>query len=421
MNETIDLSLLQDLGRRAKAASRSLRSASGASRNAWLARSAEALRRQTASILEANQADLDTAPERGLTEAAIDRLRLSPERVDAMAAALEEVAGLPDPVGIVTESRKQPNGLDVSKVTVPIGVILIIYESRPNVTADAAALCLKSGNAVILRGGRDAWETNGRIREILARELECCGLPQDAVQAVPSADRAHVGRLLQMPEFIDLVVPRGGENLIRRVSEEARMPVLKHDKGNCHLYIDEHADLEMAARLAVNAKAQRPGVCNAIETLLIHAGVADRLLPELARELEAAGVELRGDERSRSLAPSIAPAGESDWETEYLAKILAVAVVDSIDQAIEHISQYGSEHTEAIVTTDLKAARRFVAEVDSSAVMVNASTRFNDGGQLGLGAEIGISTNRLHARGPCGLQELTTYKWVVYGDGQIRT
>jgi glutamate-5-semialdehyde dehydrogenase len=305
-------------------------------------------------------------------------------------------------------------------VRVPLGVIFMIYESRPNVTVDAAALCVKSGNAAILRGGKEAIHSNGALYRVLADELGPAGLPEGAVQLVATIDRAAVGHLLGMPDRIDLAIPRGGESLIRRVAEEARMPVLKHYAGNCHVYVDADVDADMAIRVIVNAKAQRPGVCNAAETLLVHKAVAPSFLPRVANALTDAGVELRGDEASRAIVPGMIPIQPSDWDTEYLDKILAVGVVDSLDAAIAHITRHGSAHTEAILTRDLAAARRFVAEVDSSAVMVNASTRFNDGGQLGLGAEIGISTDKFHARGPCGLRELTTTKWIVYGDGQVR-
>jgi glutamate-5-semialdehyde dehydrogenase len=305
-------------------------------------------------------------------------------------------------------------------VRVPLGVIFMIYESRPNVTVDAAALCVKSGNAVILRGGKEAFSTNRALHQILAEELVTCGLPEHAVQLVPTTDRAAVGELLGLPEFIDLAIPRGGESLIRRVVAEAKMPVLKHYQGNCHVYVDARCDLDMAVRITLNAKVQRPGVCNAAETLLVHRAVAPYFLPLAANALIAEGVELRGDPLARTFVPAMTPAEPADWDTEFLDKILAVAVVDSLDEAIAHITRHGSGHTEAIVTSDLAAARRFVNEVDSSAVMVNASTRFNDGGQLGLGAEIGISTDKIHARGPCGLRELTSSKWIVFGDGHVR-
>jgi glutamate-5-semialdehyde dehydrogenase len=317
-------------------------------------------------------------------------------------------------------SSRRPNGLDVTQVRVPLGVVFMIYESRPNVTVDAAALCVKSGNAAILRGGKEAIHSNRALYRVLADELIPAGLPAAAVQLVATTDRAAVGHLLRLPEFIDLAIPRGGESLIHRVALEARMPVLKHYTGNCHIYVDATVEVDPAVRVVVNAKAQRPGVCNAVETLLVHRAAAASFLPRAAQALTAAGVELRGDEASRSLVPAMVPAEPADWDTEYLDKILAVAVVDSIDAAIAHITRHSSGHTEAILTTDLAAARQFVAEVDSSAVMVNASTRFNDGGELGLGAEIGISTDKYHARGPCGLRELTSTKWIVYGDGQIR-
>jgi glutamate-5-semialdehyde dehydrogenase len=405
---------------RARNASRRLAVARGAAKNAWLARSADALREQAGAILAANARDVAAAPGYGLTGAAIDRLTLTPSRVEEIARALEDVIALPDPVGEAITSCRRPNGLEVSQIRVPIGVILFLYESRPNVTADAAALCVKSGNAVILRGGKEAIHSNRALHEVLAAQLEPCGLPADAVQLVPTTDRAAVGHLLGCNGLIDLAIPRGGEGLIRRVVAEATMPVLKHYQGNCHVYVDADCDFDMAVRVVVNAKAQRPGVCNAAETLLVHREAAGAFLPRAARALIDAGVELRGDAVSRAVVPEMKAVEPADWDTEYLDKILAVGVVDSLDAAIEHITRHGSGHTEAILTRDLAAARRFVAEVDSSAVMVNASTRFNDGGQLGLGAEIGISTDKFHARGPCGLRELTSTKWVVYGEGHIR-
>ncbi|MEW4569785.1 glutamate-5-semialdehyde dehydrogenase [Tautonia sp. JC769] len=419
MFETL-LDQCRSLATRAKLAARSLASASGAAKNEWLMRSAEALRADVGAILDANAQDVAAAPEFGLTQAAVDRLTLNPSRVDQIAVALEEVAALPDPVGEVIEGYRRPNGLEVTKLRVPLGVIFMMYESRPNVTADAAALCVKSGNAVILRGGKEARHTNLALHAVLAEQLDAAGLPSEAVQYVGATDREAVGLLLGMPEFIDLAIPRGGESLIRRVVAEAKMPVLKHYQGNCHVYVDAKADPAMAVSIVLNAKTQRPGVCNAAETLLVHREIAPRFLPEAAEALSQAGVELRGDEASRSIVPSIVPASSEDWETEYLDLILAVAVVDDLDAGMGHIARYGSGHTETIVTDDLRAARRFVAEVDSSAVLVNASTRFNDGGQLGLGAEIGISTDKFHARGPCGLRELTTTKWVVFGNGHIR-
>jgi glutamate-5-semialdehyde dehydrogenase len=409
------------LASRAKGASRLLAITAGEAKNTWLKRSARALRERAQEILQANARDIADAPGLGLNAAAIDRLTLNTRRIGTIAEALDEVAALPDPVGEVIEASRRPNGLEVSKVRVPLGVIFMIYESRPNVTVDAAALCVKAGNAAILRGGKEALRSNLALHRVLADELEPAGLPRDAVQVVPTIDREAVGHLLALPEFIDLAIPRGGESLIRRVAAEARMPVLKHYNGNCHVYVDAQAEPDTAVRVVVNAKAQRPGVCNAAETLLVHRDIASSFLPDVARALEAEGVEMRGDERSRTLVPSMTPATAEDWDTEYLDKILAVAVVDSIGDAIAHIRRHGSGHTEAILTRDLAAARRFVAEVDSAAVMVNASTRFNDGGELGLGAEIGISTDKFHARGPCGLRELTSTKWVVVGDGHVRS
>ena len=405
----------------AKAASRRLAAAPGEAKNRWLLRSASALRARAEAVFEANRRDVEAAPGLGLNASAIDRLMLNPARLESIAASMEQIAALPDPVGEVIEAGRRPNGLELSKVRVPLGVIFMMYESRPNVTVDAAALCVKSGNAAILRGGKEARATNLALHRVLAGELAAAGLPEGAVQYVDRPEREAVGILLGMADLIDLAIPRGGEGLIRRVVAEAKMPVLKHYLGNCHVYVDESADLEMAVSIVDNAKTHRPGVCNAVETLLVHRGVADRFLPKVAEVLHDRGVELRGDPESRALVPSMIPATPEDWGTEYADLILAVAVVDSIESAIEHIARYGSGHTEAIVTADLRDARRFAAEVDSAAVLVNASTRFNDGGELGLGAEIGISTDKFHARGPCGLRELTTSKWIVFGDGHVRT
>ena len=405
---------------RAKQASRVLALLPGAAKDMWLKRAATALRGRSNEVLTANARDVEAAPGFGLNKAAIDRLTLTAKRIEAIAASLDEVAALPDPIGEVIEGSRRPNGLEVSRVRVPLGVIFMIYESRPNVTVDAAALCIKAGNAAILRGGKEAIRSNRALHKILTDELEPSGLPKHAVQIVPSVDRAAVGYLLGMPESIDLAIPRGGESLIRRVADEAKMPVLKHYHGNCHVYVDAAADEDMAIKVIVNSKAQRPGVCNAAETLLVHRSIARTFLPAAARALMAENVELRGDEASRALVPSMTIAKPDDWDTEYLEKILAVAIVDSMDAAIAHIDRHGSGHTDAIVTFDLANARRFVAEVDSAAVVVNASTRFNDGGMLGLGAEIGISTDKYHARGPCGLRELTSSKWVIQGDGHIR-
>jgi len=409
-----------DLARRAKEAAASLATVTGAQKQDWLRQSARLLRERTAALAEANGADLAAAPGYGLTDAQVDRLRLTPDRVESIAVALEEVAMLPDPVGEVIESSIRPNGLDVLKVRVPLGVIFFIYESRPNVTADAAALCLKSGNAVILRGGKEAAHSNQAIAAILGEAAAHAGLPENAVQLVATADREAVGHLLNMPEYINVCIPRGGEGLIRRVSAEAKMPVIKHYAGNCHVYVDKSADADMAERIVVNAKCQRLGVCNAAESLVVHADVAGTLLVRIGMALGQRGIEIRGDERTRAILSDAKEATEEDYGREYLGPVISVKVVDSLDEAIAHINQYSSQHTEAIVTSSLDSARRFVARVDSSAVMVNASTRFNDGGEFGLGAEIGISTDKFHARGPCGLRELTSYKYVVFGTGQTR-
>jgi glutamate-5-semialdehyde dehydrogenase len=412
--------LCREMGEQAKVASRQLAIARGSAKNEWLTRSGRALCLRQEEILAANALDVAAAPEHGLNDAAIDRLTLDRKRIDGMAIALLEVAALTDPIGEVVTSSRRPNGLDVKQVRVPLGVVFMIYESRPNVTVDAAALCVKSGNAAILRGGKEAILTNRMLHRVLADELAGAGLPEHAVQLVTTTDRAAVGMLLGMPEFIDLAIPRGGESLIRRVAAEAKMPVLKHYQGICHVYVDARADLDMAIKIILNAKVQRPAVCNAAETLLVHREVAETFLPRASLALVREGVELRGDSAARAIVPDMVPAVSADWDTEFLDKILAVAVVDSLDGAILHITQHGSGHTDAIITSDLGAARRFVALVDSSAVMVNASTRFNDGGQLGLGAEIGISTDKIHARGPCGLRELTSTKWIVIGDGHVR-
>ena len=409
-----------DLARRAKEAAAALATVTGAQKQDWLRRSAGLLRERTGALAEANEADLAAAAGFGLTDAQVDRLRLTPQRVESIAVALEEVAMLPDPVGQVIESSVRPNGLEVLKVRVPLGVIFFIYESRPNVTADAAALCLKSGNAVILRGGKEAAHSNRAIAAILSEAAAQSGLPADAVQLVATADREGVGHLLNMPEYINVCIPRGGEGLIRRVSAEAKMPVIKHYAGNCHVYLDQSADPDMAEQIVVNAKCQRMGVCNAAESLVVHADAAGVLLARIGRALVERGIEIRGDERARAILPDAREATEDDYGREYLGPVISVKVVDSLDEAIDHINRYSSQHTEAIVTSRLDSARRFVTRVDSSAVMVNASTRFNDGGEFGLGAEIGISTDKFHARGPCGLQELTSYKYVVYGTGQTR-
>jgi glutamate-5-semialdehyde dehydrogenase len=407
-----------DLARRARTAAGFLATASTAAKNTFLRRAAELLQQSQADVLAANAQDLAENPE--LTGALRDRLTLTPARLSAAAEGLLQVVELPDPIGEVRESRRRPSGLEVRKVGVPLGVVLFIYESRPNVTLDAAALSLKAGNAIVLRGGREARHSNLALVRLLQTALSEAQLPADAIQLVENPDRAVVGQLLQLSEFIDLVIPRGGEGLIRRVAAEARMPVLKHYQGNCHVYIHASADLDMAERIVINGKTHRPGVCNATESLLVDAAIAPAILPRLALALRERGVELRGCPETRRWIPDAHPASEEDFATEYLDLVLSIKVVTGLEDAITHVNRYGSHHTDAIVTRDEMAAQRFVAAVDSSAVMVNASTRFNDGFELGLGAEIGISTDKFHARGPCGLLELTSYKYVVLGEGQIR-
>ncbi len=409
----------EDLARRARAASRLLAPINGKRKNRWLLHAADALEKRTPEILAANGKDV-AAVRLTLSAANVDRLTLTPERIAAAAKGLREIAALPDPVGRILDSTVRPNGLEIHKISVPLGVIFFIYESRPNVTIDAAGLCVKSGNAIILRGGKEALASNTMLHAILHDSLLACELPTDAVQLVNTPEREIVGQLLQLDRYIDLAIPRGGESLIRRVAEEATMPVLKHYMGNCHVYVDRAADLAMAERIIVNAKCKRPGVCNAAESLLVHAEIAAAFLPKAAATLSAKGVELRGCPATCALVPLAKPATDADFAAEFLDLILSVKVVPSLDEAIEHITRFGSQHTETIVTGDQDAARRFTAEVDAAAVMVNASTRFNDGYEFGLGAEIGISTDKFHARGPCGLQELCSYKYVVYGNGQVR-
>ena len=404
----------------AKRASRQLASASTDQKNAALQAMAVALQAQRGAILDANVSDVAAARRNQLVPAMIDRLTLTDKRLDEMIASVDAVAQLPDPVGAVISSWQRPNGLQISKVRVPLGVVGIIYESRPNVTSECASLCLKSGNAVVLRGGQEAFASNRAIVTALAEALAQSSLPREAVGFVPVPDRAAVDVMLQMDREIDVIIPRGGEELIRKVVETSRIPVIKHAKGVCHVYVDESADLGMAQRIALNAKCERPATCNAMETLLVHQRVAPTFLPAMAAQYRQAGVELRGCERSRQLVPGMNPASEDDWSTEYLDLILSVKVVDSLDEAIEHIGRHGSAHSDAIVTADQAHAMRFARDVDSAAVYVNASTRFTDGFQFGLGAEIGISTDKLHARGPMGLEELTTYKYVIVGDGQLR-
>jgi glutamate-5-semialdehyde dehydrogenase len=405
---------------RAKDAARRLVGIGTTSKNVWLTSCAEAVRLAELDLLDANARDVAEAPGYGLNTASIDRLTLTPKRITAMAEGLAQVAALPDPIGEIREGHTRPNGLQVQKVSVPLGVIFFLYESRPNVTADAAALCVKSGNAVILRGGKEARHTNTALHRLLQDQLPKFDLPTDAVQLVSTTDRDAVGHFLKMDDCIDLTIPRGGEGLIRRVCAEATMPVLKHFNGNCHVYVDQSADMEMAARIIVNAKCQRPGVCNAVETILLHCNWAEHHWPTLAKKLTEAGVELRCCEASRRMYPSAKPATDDDYATEYLDLILAVKMVSGVDEAMDHIHRFGSKHTDAILTRDMATASRFTQMVDSAAVVVNASTRFNDGFELGLGAEIGISTDKFHARGPCGLKELTTYKYILTGDGHVR-
>ncbi|WP_374340525.1 glutamate-5-semialdehyde dehydrogenase [Methyloversatilis sp.] len=409
------------LGQQARNASRIVSQASTAAKNDALIRIAMLLRERAPQLLAANSADVEAARADALDAAMIDRLTLSAKGVEAMAQGLEQVAALPDPVGEMTDFKRRPSGITVGKMRVPLGVIGIIYEARPNVTADAAALCLKSGNAAILRGGSEALRCNRAIAACVSDGLVAAGLPDTAVQVVNTIDRAAVGELIAMPQFVDVIVPRGGKGLIERISREARVPVIKHLDGNCHVYIDEFADDDKAVRIADNAKTHRYGTCNTMETLLIHSAAAPRVLGRLADIYIGKGVELRGCEHARAMVPTMKAATEEDWATEYLAPILAVRVVGSLDEAIGHINTWGSQHTDAIVTENHTRAMRFIREVDSASVMINASTRFADGFEYGLGAEIGISTDKIHARGPVGLDGLTSQKWVVLGDGHVRS
>lgn len=419
--DTLDLeTYCRQTAEQARRASAALALVGGDVKNAWLRRAAELLRSEQSTLSEANAADVAAAPDFGLSDAQTDRLRLTAGVIESMAGALEEIAAMPEPIGEVIESTIRPNGLEICKVRVPLGVVFFVYESRPNVTADAAAICVKSGNAVILRGGKEAAHSNRAIVSLLEQAADEVGLPRGAVQLVSTSDREAVGHFLALDEYIDVAIPRGGESLIRRVAAEARMPVIKHFTGNCHVYVDQAADLEMAERLVVNSKCQRMGVCNAAESLVVHRANAATFLPSVAAALAAHGIELRGDCRARALVARMKPATQEDWSTEYLGPVLSVKIVDSLAEAIEHINRFGSRHTDCIVTDDLQAARTFTQAVDSAAVMVNASTRFNDGAEFGLGAEIGISTDKFHARGPCGIKELTSYKYVVYGSGQTR-
>ncbi len=411
---------VRELALRARAASRELASTTTAQRNAALEQAAQAVDGRRAELIDANAQDMSRAQERGLESALLDRLELTPARIDAMLDGLRQVAALPDPVGAVRDMRTLPSGIRLGKMRVPLGVIGIIYESRPNVTADAASLCLKSGNATILRGGSEALHSNQVIAAAMAEGVGAAGLPEAAVQLVQTRDREAVGALLQQDELVDVIIPRGGKSLIERIVRDARVPVIKHLDGVCHTFIDAGADHAMAHAIAVNAKTQRYGTCNTMETLLVHADEAAAVLPALAEDYAEAGVELRACEASRALMPGAIAAVEDDWSAEYLAPILAVRVVADIDEAIAHINRYGSGHTDAIVTRDYERSQRFLREVDSSSVMINASTRFADGFEYGLGAEIGISTDKLHARGPVGLEGLTSEKYIVLGEGQIR-
>ncbi len=413
-------SYMADVGRDARAASRLMARATTQAKNSALREAGAAIAAARAELVAANGDDMARAAAQGLDAAALDRLKLTDARIDAMIEGLEQVATLPDPVGAITDLAYRPSGIQVGRMRVPLGVVGIIYESRPNVTADAASLCLKSGNAAILRGGSESLASNRVIASCMHRGLRAAGLPERALQVIATADRAAVGLLITMPEYVDVIVPRGGKGLIERISAEARVPVIKHLDGICHVYIDEAADLDKAFAVALNAKTQRYGTCNTMETLLVAAPVAAAILPRLATAYTEHGVELRGCARTRELLPRALAATEEDWGTEYLAPILAIRVVAGIDAAMEHIARYGSQHTDAIVTEDYSRARRFLREVDSSSVMVNASTRFADGFEYGLGAEIGISTDKIHARGPVGLEGLTSQKYVVLGDGHVR-
>jgi glutamate-5-semialdehyde dehydrogenase len=410
-----------EIAKNAKSAASVLARLSSDAKNRVLHDMAEELIRQTGLLMRENAKDIEKAKQMGLSEAMIDRLTLKESTIEGIAKGLREVAALPDPVGKVTSMWRRPNGLLVGRMRIPLGVIGIIYESRPNVTVDAAALCLKSGNAVILRGGSEAIHSNIAIAQILRSVLKKGAVPEEAIQVIPMTEREAVREMLQLEEYIDLIIPRGGEDLIRAVVNESKIPVIKHYKGVCHIFVDASADFDMAVAICMNAKTQRPGVCNAMETLLVHQDIAERFLPLVARHFKDAGVVLKGCDRTRQILPDSEKAKEDDWYREYLDLILSVRIVDTIDDAIAHIEKYGSLHTESIITSNYRNAQRFLSEVNSSTVLVNASTRFSDGFELGLGAEIGISTTKLHAFGPMGLEELTTTKFIIYGDGQVRT
>ncbi len=408
------------IGKAARAASRAMAVADTRAKNDALTAMAAAIERAAKVLLRENARDVEAAKTKGLDAAAIDRLTLTPARIEAMADGLRQIAALPDPVGEIGNLKYRPTGIQVGQMRVPLGVIGIIYESRPNVTADAAGLCLKSGNAAILRGGSEALHSNQAIAACVHEGLKAAGLPEAAVQVIETSDRAAVGELITMQDYVDVIVPRGGKGLIERLMQESRIPMIKHLHGVCHVYIDDKADFDKALRIADNAKTQRLGTCNTMETLLVARGIAEKILPPLCRIYVEKNIELRGDEAARKIVPGIKAATEEDWHTEYLDAILSIRIVDGLDAAIDHITRYGSQHTDAIVTEDITRARRFLREVDSSSVMVNASTRFADGYEYGLGAEIGISTDKLHARGPVGLEGLTSLKYVVFGNGQIR-
>lgn len=411
--------MMHSLGRNAREAARFLATASTEAKNKALKETARLMRQESDALLEANKKDMDALPS-DTSKAMRDRLLLTPERIEAIAKGLEDVAALPDPVGRVLASWERPNGLKISRVATPLGVIGVIYESRPNVTADAGALCFKSGNAVILRGGSDSFHSSAKITEIMHEGLRLAGLPETCIQSVPTADRAAVGEMLKMDEYIDVIVPRGGKSLIQRITEESRIPLFKHLNGICHTYIHSAADLKKAKDIVLNAKMRRTGTCNSTETLLVDEAVLHTILPEVLDTLIKAGCEIRGDEKVQALDNRVVPAVEEDWDTEYLDSILSVKSVKDIDEAVAHIAAHSSHHTESIITEDKSAAERFLNEVDSAVVMHNASTQFCDGGQFGMGAEIGIATGRLHARGPIGLEQLTIFKYQVRGDGQIR-
>lgn len=411
---------IRELARKAKEASRILARVPADRKELALRAMADRLEGAAGRILEANSVDVRGGSDKGLSPAMLDRLTLKDRTIREMAQGIREVASLPDPVGEIVRMWRRPNGLLVGRMRIPLGVVGIIYEARPNVTADASALCLKSGNAVILRGGSEAFHSNTAIVELLRESLMESGLPPEAVTMLPTTDRAAVREMLRMEEYIDVIIPRGGEDLIRTVVAESRIPVIKHYKGVCHVFVDASADLDMAERICLNAKVQRPGVCNAMETLLVHRDVAEEFLPRMVQRFREQGVEIRGCSETARIVPWVTPAQDEDWSTEYLDLILSVRVVNDLEEAVEHIALFGSDHTESIVTRDYANAQRFLQEVNSSVVLVNASTRFSDGYQLGLGAEIGISTTKLHAYGPMGVEELTTTKFVIYGDGQIR-